>query len=72
MKNKINVYLLLVSRIAVAVSDARSSIPTTGFVTVPTTPFPSPAKNPCFKNKLHKIYLTIILQLNATNKLFGT
>ena len=45
---QIEFHLLLVSRIAVAVSDARSNIPTTGLVTVPTTPFPNPAKNPYY------------------------
>lgn len=39
-------YLLLVSLTAVAVSVARSKTPTTGFVIVPTTPFPNPAKKP--------------------------
>jgi len=39
-------YLLLVSRTALAVSVARSKTPTTGFVIVPTTPLPKPAKKP--------------------------
>lgn len=42
----ISLYLLLVSRTAVAVSVARSNTPTTGFVIVPTTPLPKPAKKP--------------------------
>lgn len=41
-----DMYLLLVSLTAVAVSVARSKTPTTGFVIVPTTPFPNPAKKP--------------------------
>lgn len=41
-----DMYLLLVSLTAVAVSVARSRTPTTGFVIVPTTPLPNPAKKP--------------------------